>query len=83
MPMAAMSRGREPRLRERLARDTQLRRADLARVVLDPAGLREELPELALRDRHGRAAALEQDRARAGRALVEGEDVGHGRRRLA
>jgi hypothetical protein len=39
--------------------------------VLDPAGLRIDLAELALRDARGRAFLVEQDRARAGGALIE------------
>jgi hypothetical protein len=41
--------------------------------VLDPAGLREVLRELALRLRDDLAAGVEQQRARAGGALVERE----------
>jgi hypothetical protein len=43
---------------------------DFFRIVLDPAGLRKDLAELALRARHGTPLLVEQDRARAGRALV-------------
>jgi hypothetical protein len=54
--------------------------ADLLRVVLDPPGLREDLLVLLLPDRDDRAGVIEDDRPRAGRALVDGEDVlGHGR----
>ena len=47
-------------------------------VVLDPARLRKDLPELLLRDRANRARVIEDERARTGRALVEGEDERHG-----
>ena len=40
-----------PRAAERLDGDADLRRPDLLRVVLDPAGLRKDLRELLLRDR--------------------------------
>ena len=65
-------------LRKRLVQDARLRRPDLHRVVLDPARLREDLPELLLRDRVNPAGVVEQQCARAGRALVEGEYEGHG-----
>src|SRR5204863_311941 len=68
---------RDVRLAHRLARDIALRAKDLLRVVLDPAGLRKDLLELALRDRDGGAFLVEQDRARAGGALVESENVLH------
>jgi hypothetical protein len=51
--------------------DARLRRPDLAGVVLDPAGLRKYLPELALRNRADGALAIEEEGTRAGRALVE------------
>ena len=60
---------------ERLARRRELRAPDLARVVLDPAGLRVDLAELALRHGDDPAARVEDDRARARGALVEGEQV--------
>ena len=75
MPIAAMSRAREAGLRQRLARGRELALPDLARVVLDPAGLRVDLAELALRHRDDAAVAVEDDAARAGGALVEGEEV--------
>ncbi len=61
-------------LGERFVHDARLRRPDLAGVVLDPARLREDLPELLLRDRAHGAGMVEDERARAGRALVECED---------
>ena len=54
-----------------------LRRPDLLRIVLDPAGLRKDLLELALRDAGDGAVVIEEDGARAGGALIEGEDVLH------
>ena len=51
------------------------------RVVLDPAGLRENLLEFALCDTPDRTAMVEKDGSGAGCALVEGENVfwiGHG-----
>ena len=51
MPMAAMSFGRDLRAAERLDGDADLRRPDLLRVVLDPAGLRKDLREFLLRHR--------------------------------
>ena len=74
MPMAAMSRGVAPRCAQRVAHRRALRLPDLERVVLDPAGLRKVLRELALRQRDDAAGGIEQQRARAGGALVERED---------
>ena len=51
MPMAATSCGRDLRPPERLDGDADLRRPDLLRVVLDPAGLGKDLRELLLRHR--------------------------------
>jgi len=56
-----------------------LRRPDLAGIVLDPAGGREDLGEFLLRHRLDRAVVVEHDGPGAGRALVESEDVRHGR----
>src|SRR5690606_8282264 len=67
--------GGRARLGQRLARRAQLAVPDLRGIVLDPAGLREVLRELVLRDRGDPAVALEEQRARGGRALVEGEQV--------
>ena len=60
-----------------LARDGQLRVPDLLGIVLHPAGLRIDLAELALRHRDDATLRVEHDAARAGGALVEGEQVGH------
>src|SRR6185295_13578617 len=65
---------------DRFARHFALRGEDLLRVVLDPARLRKDLRELALRDRLRHAFLVEEDGARAGRSLVEREDVTHGER---
>src|SRR5690606_24291398 len=53
----------------------QLRCPDLHRVVLDPAGLRIVLAELALGQPAHLAVAVEQDGPRTGGALVQGQDV--------
>src|SRR5262249_43443232 len=60
--------------------DADLRRPDLERIVLDPSGLRKNLAEFLLRHAADRAVFVEHDRARARRALVQGEDERHGRR---
>ena len=67
------------RAAERFDADADLRRPDFLRVVLDPAGLRKDLCELLLRDRADGAVVIEDDGARTGRALIEREDVRHGR----
>jgi hypothetical protein len=66
----------QARARHRFGRDCELRGPDLVRVVLDPSGLREDLLELLLGNRDDAAAAIEDDRARARRSLVEREDAG-------
>jgi hypothetical protein len=63
--------------RDALVHHRRLRLPDLTRIVLDPARPRIELPEFALRDRHHLRALVEQQRARAGGALVECEDGFH------
>ena len=68
-------RGLDAALRQRLARAGELAVPDVERVVLDPARLGEVLGEFTLAAGHRQASAVEQDGARAGRALVEGEDV--------
>src|SRR3954471_13339671 len=45
--------------------------------MLDPAGLRIDLADFALRARHHRTGFVEHDGPRAGRSLVECEDVFH------
>src|SRR4029077_19070361 len=64
-------------LAQRFARDVALRGEDLARIVLHPARLRKDLAELALADGHRAAGLVEQDRPRAGGALIEGQNVLH------
>ena len=54
---------RDARLGERVARGGELRRPDLARVVLDPARLRINLAKLALRGGDDGARLVEDDAA--------------------
>ena len=54
-------RRRQAGLGERLARGGELRREDLLRIVLHPAGLRIDLAELALRHRDDAASSVEDD----------------------
>ena len=77
MPTAATSRGRRRGLAEGFDRGRDLARPDLLGIVLDPAGLGKDLAELALGRRHRPAFAVEQDGARAGGPLIEGEHVIH------
>src|SRR2546423_1434735 len=67
----------QTRRADRFLGGVQLRRPDLVRVVLDPARLGKDLAKLLLRRSHDAAAAIEHDRPRAGRALVQGQDVFH------
>ena len=61
----------------------RLRFPDLQRVVLHPAGLGKDLSELLLRRGADGARMIENDGARTGRALVQGEDGGwHGHKFL-
>src|SRR5439155_6159317 len=69
--------GRDIAFSQRLARYVALRGDDLARVVLDPAGLWKDLAEPALADCDRAAVLVEDDGARAGGALVECENVLH------
>src|SRR5204862_5819166 len=70
---------RRARLVHRTAQRLALRAEDLLRVVLDPAGLRKDLLELALRSGDGHAVLVEEDGARAGGALIQRKDVTHGK----
>ena len=70
-------RGGRPRRVQRLGEHGLLRGPDAARIVLDPARLREDLLELPLRGGPHAPVAIEEDRARAGRTLVERHDVRH------
>src|SRR4029077_13158732 len=63
---------------ERFNRDADLRRPDFLRIVFHPSRLRENLAELFLRDAANRAVVVEHDSARAGGALIESKNVGHG-----
>ena len=79
MPMAAMSFGRSFRPGHGLGHDTGLRGPDFVGVVLHPAGLREVLFEFLLGDGANGAGVVEDNGARTGGALVEGENVFHGK----
>jgi hypothetical protein len=68
---------RNPGPGQRRAPAGQLRPPDFVGIVLDPAGLREMLGQLALRRRHHPAPRIENDGARTGGALVEGKHVFH------
>ena len=61
-------------LGEHFVHHARLRRPDLAGVVLDPAGLWKVLAEFLLRDGAHVARTIEQEGARAGRALIERKD---------
>jgi hypothetical protein len=75
MPMAATSAAADSGLGQRLARRGQLGRPDFDGIVFDPAGLREKLAEFALGHGDRIALAVEQDAARTGSALVQGQQV--------
>jgi hypothetical protein len=69
-----------------LPRRGELRFPDLDGIVLHPSGLRKDLRELLLRDGANRSVVIEDDGARTGGPLVEGEDGtlgSHGRSVLA
>src|SRR5207302_8437600 len=70
-------RGGEASLGEGLLGCVQLRGPDFSRIVLHPAGLGKDLTELLLRQRDDAPTVVEHDGARAGGALVEGQDVFH------
>jgi hypothetical protein len=55
-------------------RHLQLRLPNLVGIVLDPAGVRKNLPEFFLRDAMNTASTIKQNGARAGRALVDRQD---------
>ena len=65
----------EPVARDELRAAAQLREENLLRVVLDPAGLRENLLEGALDDVDHAAGAVDQRRARRRGPLVQRNDV--------
>ena len=60
------------------AADLDHRRPDLFRIVLDPAGLREDLRQFLLRAGNRTTRGIEHDGAGAGGALVDGEDMSGG-----
>jgi hypothetical protein len=62
-------------LAEHLQGHVALAAPDVQRIVLDPAGLGEDLPEFLLRRARNPPVVVEEDGARAGGALVESEDV--------
>ena len=81
MPMAAMSAAAIPAF-SITAR--QVRRGggpQIGRVMLDPARRREMLRKFLLRRGHQPHRAVKQDRAARGRALIYGQNMGHGLRR--
>ncbi len=67
------------RLRQRLVHDARLRRPDFGRVVLDPAGLRKDLPKLLLRRAANGTRFVEDDGARTRGALIQRENARHAR----
>ena len=68
------------RLLQSVAQSTHLRVPDLQRIVLHPARPGKELAELMGLTRDDVAGVIEEDRARARGALIEGSDVlRHGR----
>jgi hypothetical protein len=71
-------RGRHVVFAHDLLRHRDLRAPDVVGIVFDPARLRKNLAKFLLRARVRMAVMVEQDGARAGGALVEGEYVlGH------
>jgi hypothetical protein len=62
---------------ERFQGDPDLRRRNLLGIVFHPTGLGKYLIELALRDGSHFAIAIEQERSRTGRALIECQNVLH------
>ena len=75
MPTAARSLGLDPRLGQRALGDLRDIGPDLSRVVLDPAGAREDLFVFLLVDGDDLALGVEDDAAGRGGALVDGGDV--------
>jgi hypothetical protein len=58
--------------------DAALRGQDVARIVLHPAGLRVDLLEFTLCGADDFSGMVEDQRARAGGALIECENIFHG-----
>ena len=73
MPTAVELAGRDAGVVERLAGDGVRDVPDLGGVVLDPAGLREVLRELAVGAPDQLALEVEHQAGRARRPLVDGE----------
>jgi hypothetical protein len=70
----------DPRLGQRLPGHGELGVPDVVGVVLHPAWVREMLRKLLLRHGHDPRLSVEDDGARARRALVQGKHMGvHGR----
>ena len=68
----------QPRLLDHRAAGARRGRPQIARLMLDPARLREMLVELFLCHGPDPHLRIEQDRAARRGALVDGEDMGHG-----
>ena len=66
---------RHPGLPQRRLRARELRRPNLVGVVLDPSGLRKDLPEFLLRRGDGMPGTVEQNGTRACGALVQRQYV--------
>ena len=77
MPIAATSRAATPALASASRAAVELGAQDVLGIVLDPVGRREVLRECLLGEAAHAAIGVEHDRARAGGALVEGEQVGN------
>jgi hypothetical protein len=77
IPIAAMSRGSTFALAIAASITAHCDDQISCGFVLDPSGLREELPEFLLRDADAVAGMIEDDRTRTRRALVERENKGH------
>ena len=75
MPMAARSAPVSPARCERADDHLVDAERDLSRIVLDPAGPRQDLLMLDLMPRDFGAVLVEHHEARAGRALIDGADV--------
>ena len=71
MPMAAMSPAFNPAWASAARATSKLARPNLPRVMLDPAGLRENLPELLLGAGANGAAMIKDNRPGTRRSLVK------------
>jgi hypothetical protein len=63
---------------QRFMQNAGLACPDFGRIVLHPARLRKDLAEFPLRNAPNGSGAIENNGARTGRPLVEGDDVRHG-----